>query len=129
MESGIINLNAEKQQIMPMLRLVKQQFEIKAKHKGIVLLIEDTEEAAVFDHKWTLEAIANIVDNAIKYTPEGGKVTIHTEALSSLVRIDIADTGIGIREEEQGAVFSSSTVLKKRLTVRALGSGYILHAK
>ena len=43
MESGIINLNAEKQQIMPMLRLVKQQFEIKAKHKGIVLLIEDTE--------------------------------------------------------------------------------------
>ena len=123
MESGIINLNAEKQQIMPMLRLVKQQFEIKAKHKGIVLLIEDTEEAAVFDHKWTLEAIANIVDNAIKYTPEGGKVTIHTEALSSLVRIDIADTGIGIREEVQGAVFSRSYRSKETSDSQGVGIG------
>lgn len=106
MENGIINLNAEKQQIKPMLDLVKQQFAIKAKNKGIDFLIEDTEETAVFDRKWTLEAVANIVDNAVKYTQEGGKISIHTEALPSLVRIDIADTGIGIREEEQGAVFS-----------------------
>ena len=106
MENGIINLNAEKQQIKPMLDLVKQQFAIKAKNKGIDFLIEYTEEMAVFDRKWTLEAVANIVDNAVKYTQEGGKISIHTEALPSLVRIDIADTGIGIREEEQGAVFS-----------------------
>lgn len=106
MENGIINLNAEKQQIKSMLDLVKQQFAIKAKNKGIDFLIEDTEETAVFDRKWTLEAVANIVDNAVKYTQEGGKISIHTEALPSLVRIDIADTGIGIREEEQGAVFS-----------------------
>lgn len=106
MENGIINLNAEKQQFKPMLDLVKQQFAIKAKNKGIDFLIEDTEETAVFDCKWTLEAVANIVDNAVKYTQEGGKISIHTEALPSLVRIDIADTGIGIREEEQGAVFS-----------------------
>ena len=106
MENGIINLNAEKQQIKPMLDLVKQQFAIKAKNKGIDFLIEDTEETAVFDRKWTLEAVANIVDNAVKYTQEGGKISIHTEALPSLVRIDIADTGIGIREEEQAAVYS-----------------------
>ena len=106
MENGIINLNAEKQQIKPMLDLVKQQFAIKAKNKGIDFLIEDTEETAVFDRKWTLEAVANIVDNAVKYTQEGGRISIHTEVLPSLVRIDIADTGIGIREEEQGAVFS-----------------------
>ena len=106
MENGIINLNAEKQQIKPMLDLVKQQFAIKAKNKGIDFLIEDTEETAVFDRKWTLEAVANIVDNAVKYTQEGGKISIHTEALPSLVRIDIAENGIGIREEEQGAVFS-----------------------
>ena len=106
MENGIINLNAEKQQIKPMLDLVKQQFAIKAKNKGIDFLIEDTEEMAVFDRKWTLEAVANIVDNAVKYTQEGGRISIHTEVLPSLVRIDITDTGIGIREEEQGAVFS-----------------------
>lgn len=129
MENGIINLNAEKQQIKPMLDLVKQQFAIKAKNKGIDFLIEDTEEMAVFDRKWTLEAVANIVDNAVKYTQEGGRISIHTEVLPSLVRIDITDTGIGIREEEQGAVFHVSTGQQRCLTVGESGLGYILLVK
>ena len=129
MENGIINLNAEKQQIKPMLDLVKQQFAIKAKNKGIDFLIEDTEETAVFDRKWTLEAVANIVDNAVKYTQEGGKISIHTEALPSLVRIDIADTGIGIREEEQGAVFSRFYRSVETSNSRGVGIGYIHSAR
>ena len=123
MENGIINLNAEKQQIKPMLDLVKQQFAIKAKNKGIDFLIEDTEEIAVFDCKWTLEAVANIVDNAVKYTQEGGKISIHTEVLPSLVRIDITDTGIGIREEEQGAVFSRFYRSAEMSNSRGVGIG------
>ena len=123
MENGIINLNAEKQQIKPMLDLVKQQFAIKAKNKGIDFLIEDTEEMAVFDRKWTLEAVANIVDNAVKYTQEGGKISIHTEVLPSLVRIDITDTGIGIREEEQGAVFSRFYRSAEMSNSRGVGIG------
>ena len=123
MENGIINLNAEKQQIKPMLDLVKQQFAIKAKNKGIDFLIEDTEEIAVFDRKWTLEAVANIVDNAVKYTQEGGRISIHTEVLPSLVRIDITDTGIGIREEEQGAVFSRFYRSAEMSNSRGVGIG------
>ena len=123
MENGIINLNAEKQQIKPMLDLVKQQFAIKAKNKGIDFLIEDTEETAVFDRKWTLEAVANIVDNAVKYTQEGGRISIHTEVLPSLVRIDITDTGIGIREEEQGAVFSRFYRSAEMSNSRGVGIG------
>ena len=129
MENGIINLNAEKQQIKPMLDLVKQQFAIKAKNKGIDFLIEDTEETAVFDRKWTLEAVANIVDNAVKYTQEGGRISIHTEVLPSLDRIDITDTGIGIREEEQGAVFHVSTGQQRHLIAGESGSDYILPVK
>ena len=123
MENGIINLNAEKQQIKPMLDLVKQQFAIKAKNKGIDFLIEDTEEMAVFDRKWTLEAVANIVDNAVKYAQEGGRISIHTEVLPSLVRIDITDTGIGIREEEQGAVFSRFYRSAEMSNSRGVGIG------
>ena len=123
MENGIINLNAEKQQIKPMLDLVKQQFAIKAKNKGIDFLIEDTEEMAVFDRKWTLEAVANIVDNAVKYTQEGGRISIHTEVLPSLVRIDITDSAIGIREEEQGAVFSRFYRSAEMSNSRGVGIG------
>ena len=53
-----------------------------------------------------VEAISNIVDNAVKYTPSGGKVEISVEALTSLLRVDIRDTGRGIPEEEQARIFS-----------------------
>ena len=52
----------------------------------------------------TLEAISNIVDNAIKYTPDGS-IDISMREYEMFVRVDIQDTGIGIPEEEQAKVF------------------------
>ena len=60
---------------------------------------------AAFDPRWTGEALCNVVDNAVKYTPAGGRVTISAQLLDSFCRVDVADTGPGIPEEEQGAVF------------------------
>ena len=57
------------------------------------------------DPKWTVEALGNLVDNAIKYTVDGG-VTISVTPYEMFVRIDVADTGIGIPEEEQGRIFT-----------------------
>lgn len=65
----------------------------------------DTDENAAFDKKWTMEAAANIIDNAMKYTPYGGSVTIRVFSYASLVRVDVADNGIGIPEAEQANVF------------------------
>lgn len=61
---------------------------------------------AEFDIKWTAEAIANIIDNAVKYTPPGGTVTVSAEEYEMFVRINIADTGIGMREDETAKVFT-----------------------
>ena len=55
--------------------------------------------------EWTVEALSNLVDNGLKYTPEGGKVRIQTVILPSMVRVDVSDTGRGICEEEQAAIF------------------------
>ena len=52
-----------------------------------------------------MEAIANIVDNAIKYTPCGGTITLSASEYSMFARIDISDTGIGMTEEETAAIF------------------------
>ena len=57
------------------------------------------------DRKWTGEALFNILDNAVKYTPEGGQICVLVESLEMYVKIDIADTGIGISEQDQGAIF------------------------
>ena len=51
------------------------------------------------DPKWTVEALGNIVDNAIKYTACGGNVQVKTEQNSFFVKIDIIDDGIGIEKE------------------------------
>lgn len=57
-----------------------------------------------FDRKWTSEAVYNILDNAVKYTPAGGNMSItllHTELF---VRIAIKNSGIGICEEETSKI-------------------------
>lgn len=60
---------------------------------------------AYFDWKWTVEAIYNIVDNAVKYTPEGGKINIRLTNTELFVRIEISDTGIGISEADTAKIF------------------------
>ena len=56
--------------------------------------------------KWTAEALGNILDNAVKYTPAGGQVTITVRPWQFYTRIDITDTGIGIPE---GSITRSSS--------------------
>ena len=57
------------------------------------------------DPKWTAEAIGNILDNAVKYTPSGGKVAVTVRPWQFYTRVDITDTGIGIPEEHYHDVF------------------------
>lgn len=57
------------------------------------------------DQKWTAEAIANILDNAVKYTPAGGKISITVRPWQFYTRIDISDTGIGIKKEHYHDLF------------------------
>lgn len=106
LETGIITVNPKKQSIGTVLSALKQQFLPMAVQKEIQFEVEDSTELAVFDRKWTMEAVANIVDNAIKYTPCGGKVSISVECYAMFVRINIVDTGIGISETEQGSIFT-----------------------
>lgn len=106
MESGIITVHPEQTAVDDLFCKIRQDYERKASDKQIQLCIGQTDFHAVFDLKWTAEAVGNIVDNAIKYTKTGGNVTIGAEAYSFFVRIDIEDDGIGIGEEEISKIFS-----------------------
>ena len=63
------------------------------------------ELSARFDPKWTTEALYNLVDNAVKYTPTGGSVTLRAVGYELFCRIDVTDTGPGIPEAEQAKIF------------------------
>lgn len=105
LESGIINVNPKENSVKKLLESI--DFKSAAAEKEIICSIEPSPEiTAVFDFKWTLEAISNIVDNAIKYTPAGGTVTISVKEYEMFACINIADTGIGISEDETAKIFT-----------------------
>lgn len=106
LENGVLELEPKKCCIREVLAAVNRQFASKAQQKGITLVIDDSGEDAVFDPKWTTEAVGNVVDNAIKYTPKGGSVSLYVTLYSMFLRLDVADTGIGIAEQEQASVFT-----------------------
>ena len=73
--------------------------------KGMEITLEPTQACAVFDPRWTEEAVYNLLDNAVKYTPEGGAVRVRVTEYPLFAAIHVSDTGAGIPEEEQAKVF------------------------
>ena len=105
LENGIIRLTPKKENVSALLNNL--DFQSQASEKSIALTIETSNNLeAYFDLKWTLEALSNIVDNAIKYTPSGGSVSIKAIEYEMFVRIDVVDTGIGMNEDETSKVFA-----------------------
>lgn len=106
LETGIFTLHAASNAIAPMLRDAGEQFMSAAAQKGIELTLDTTDAYAVYDYKWTVEALCNLIDNAIKYTPSGGSIHICVKEYDLFCRIDVTDTGIGIAEEEHAKIFT-----------------------
>ena len=65
----------------------------------------DTKVSASFDMKWTLEALINVLDNAVKYSPEGGKIEVKLSETDMYAAIHVIDEGQGISEEDATKVF------------------------
>ena len=105
LESGVLALHPQPASLAPMLEEAVAQFAPKAAEKKITLTLASSEGDGVFDSKWTAEAVCNLLDNAVKYTPAGGTVTVQTHCYELFCRIDVSDTGPGIPEEEQAKVF------------------------
>ena len=105
LESGVIALHPVPGKLLPMLESAVSQLAPKAAAKKIQISLEATAADAVFDPKWTEEAIYNLLDNAVKYTPAGGAVRVTVKAYQMFSAIHVSDTGPGIPEEEQPRVF------------------------
>ena len=105
LESGVIALHPMPGKLLPMLESAVSQLAPKAAAKKIQISLEATAADAVFDPKWTEEAIYNLLDNAVKYTPAGGAVRVTVKAYQMFSAIHVSDTGPGIPEEEQSRVF------------------------
>ena len=127
LESGIISLKPEKNSLNEIVLQAVKTVYAKAKEKGILITFEcDQAFEAVLDFNWTAEAISNVIDNAVKYTPQGGFVRLQITEYPSFLRLDISDSGVGIPEEEQAKIFGRFYRGKQSVGTDGVGIGLYL---
>nr|WP_300813665.1 HAMP domain-containing sensor histidine kinase [uncultured Acetatifactor sp.] len=127
LESGIISLKPEKNSLNEIVLQAVKTVYAKAMEKGILITFEcDQAFEAVLDFNWTAEAISNVIDNAVKYTPQGGFVRLQITEYPSFLRLDISDSGVGIPEEEQAKIFGRFYRGKQSVGTDGVGIGLYL---
>ncbi len=95
-----------------------------ADQKQISIELDFDEELTIFADPQMIETVLrNLINNAIKFTPEHGKITISARLANEQVEIRITDTGIGIAEKEAQTLFKIDSTIKRKGTNNEDGSG------
>jgi signal transduction histidine kinase len=107
-DNDMLSLNFQPMWLNRLLNVLKQEMADHVKERNQILEINDfpgSNEMIFADTERIHKALTNILTNAIKYTPDGGKITVEGRLLSGFVEILVKDTGIGIAEEDQTRIF------------------------
>ena len=104
LENGILKLSTVPTELNELMEEAVSSLTSKAAAKGLELNFENTDIMVMCDPKWTLEALTNIVDNAVKYT-DSGSVTLSAKRYEMFSAVSVKDTGCGISEEEKPKIF------------------------
>lgn len=128
-ESGAVGAQPEDIAVDVMLGELGELYQPQAEEQGIDLRIETGESLHVRGHRQLLaQAVANLIDNALKYTPPGGHVRLTTGAAGNLVVISVADSGPGIPAAERNRAIDPFVRLGNATTRDGTGLGLSLAA-
>jgi len=130
-EGGLIaeNLSPKENSVKELLRQVIEANFAAADAKNIEIRCDVPDDlTAVFDLRWTAEALGNILDNAVKYSPHNSEITVSACAYDMFVRIDIADHGSGIAEDELCNIWKRFYRGKNAENEKGVGIGLYLTA-
>ena len=106
LETGAVTLEKKDVPLLDTLAQAMSGIVYGAEQKGISVEVQCPDDLRVsHDSKWTAEALFNLLDNAVKYTPAGGKISVSVEQWEMYVKLDVADTGKGIPESRHAAIF------------------------
>ena len=127
LETGVIALDRKVQPIYNTLAAALGGILLNAEKKNIHVNVECPPDILLaHDKKWTSEALFNILDNAVKYTPEGGTIQVSVQSWELYVKIDITDSGKGIAESRQGMIFKRFYREEEVHDVEGIGIGLYL---
>lgn len=152
LERGILHFEAVRQDILPTLALSVSAVYRQAQEKDISIELraekgvggsggstdsdvslagtdpggQPGEYLLYHNRKWTTEAITNILENAIKYSPRGAKIRIVLEPLSTYTKVNILDRGPGVPQEEYNQIFKRFYRGKQTEEIEGTGLGLYL---
>ena len=130
LETSMIRLQPENNKVLDTIAIAVNNVFQKAEDKKIEIRVSCRSTIEVcHDPKWTAEAIENLLDNAIKYTPENGKIQIDVVPGEMYVEIQVKDTGCGIAADEVNEIFKRFYRGKAVSRVEGLGLGLYLAQK
>lgn len=127
LETGMISLEPKVQAVYATLASALGGILLNAEKKQIEVTVNCPETlTAAHDRRWTGEALFNLLDNAVKYTPEGGSIHVSVESWEMYLKISITDTGKGIPENRQGAIFKRFYREEEVHEIEGIGIGLYL---
>lgn len=105
LENHMIHLQIQKRNIRETLLEAVNTVIMKAVEKNIEISVDAAKCMVFHDFRWTCEALINLLDNAIKYSPSESTIKIRLQKLTTYALIDIMDQGIGVKKEERHQIF------------------------
>ena len=107
-DNNLLQLNFQPMQISQMVEALCIEIEVIVQSRKLTMEIKDFEgnkEWIYIDPVRILQALRNVINNAIKYTPDGGTITIDGRTLPGFIEVTVKDTGIGISTADQAMIF------------------------
>jgi signal transduction histidine kinase len=106
LEDGRLRVVATSHDVSDTIRKSVEAFQPQASSKSISLAADLREPiTAVFDEQRIEQVLSNLLENAVKFTPEGGTIRVRADAAGGEALVTVADTGVGIPKGEETAVF------------------------
>jgi len=125
LESGQVALELTPMDVRPLMEEVKHEFQLRAEAKEITLKLgsPDSLPLVMGERNKLHQVLANLLDNALKFTPENGAVTLYAIPLINMIQIYVSDTGIGIAEEHHSHIFERFYRVDSSRQYRGTGLG------
>lgn len=112
-DSGALKPAPAPVQVQDLMRKTEVEFAPLARERSISLRIVPTRATTLADRSLVGRIVQNLVSNAIKYTPQGGKVLVGVRRRGNRLRLDVVDTGIGFNKDQHRLVFAEFSRLEK----------------
>lgn len=126
-QAGGLQLEREPIELGRLLERVVQKMKSTSKNHHLQLELVDELPLVVADYDKIQEVVVNLIENAIKYSPHGGPITVEARPTSSEVVVSVTDRGIGVPESDRNHIFERFSRLDSRYVRERKGAGLGLY--